>query len=89
MADPDERCCNGPANWSRVTKLRHRLWAEETFVDSEHRLNTAAKRRRDTLGDSAGTPLFIETCRAAAIGSLHRCLATPLDWTRLIHRFLS
>jgi Tol biopolymer transport system component/DNA-binding winged helix-turn-helix (wHTH) protein len=42
-------------------ELRQRLWAEETFVDFEHGLNAAVKRLRDTLGDSADTPRFIET----------------------------
>ena len=33
----------------------------DTFVDFEHGLNTAIKRLRDALGDSADTPRFIET----------------------------
>jgi TolB-like protein/DNA-binding winged helix-turn-helix (wHTH) protein len=41
--------------------LRHELWAEHTFVDFEHSLNTAIKRLREALGDSATTPRFIET----------------------------
>ena len=42
-------------------ELRKRLWAEDTFVDFDHSLNTAIKRLRDTLGDSADNPIFIET----------------------------
>jgi Tol biopolymer transport system component/DNA-binding winged helix-turn-helix (wHTH) protein len=42
-------------------ELRQRLWAEETFVDFEHGLNSAVKRLRDALGDSADRPRFIET----------------------------
>jgi Tol biopolymer transport system component/DNA-binding winged helix-turn-helix (wHTH) protein len=42
-------------------ELRHRLWPDDTFVDFEHGLNAAIKRLRDTLGDSADTPRFIET----------------------------
>jgi Tol biopolymer transport system component/DNA-binding winged helix-turn-helix (wHTH) protein len=42
-------------------ELRQRLWAGDTFVDFEHGLNAAVKRLRDTLGDSADTPRFIET----------------------------
>ena len=42
-------------------ELRQRLWADDTFVDFEHGLNAAVKRLRDTLGDSADTPRFIET----------------------------
>src|SRR5579859_517641 len=42
-------------------ELRKRLWAADTFVDFDHSLNTAIKRLRDTLGDSADNPVFIET----------------------------
>jgi DNA-binding winged helix-turn-helix (wHTH) protein len=41
--------------------LRRELWADDTFVDFEHSLNAAVKRLRETLGDSAETPRFIET----------------------------
>jgi DNA-binding winged helix-turn-helix (wHTH) protein/tetratricopeptide (TPR) repeat protein len=42
-------------------ELRQRLWPENTFVDFERGLNAAVKRLRDTLGDSADSPAFIET----------------------------
>ncbi len=42
-------------------ELRQRLWQRDTFVDFEHGLNAAVKRLRETLGDSAETPRFIET----------------------------
>ena len=41
--------------------LRDRLWKSDTFVDFEHGLNTAVKKARQALGDSADTPQFIET----------------------------
>ncbi len=41
--------------------LRERLWKSDTFVDFEHGLNTAVKKARQALGDSAETPQFIET----------------------------
>jgi DNA-binding winged helix-turn-helix (wHTH) protein len=41
--------------------LRQRLWPADTFVDFEHGLNAAVKRLRDALGDSADTPVFVET----------------------------
>lgn len=41
--------------------LRERLWKSDTFVDFEHGLNTAVKKARQALGDSADTPAFIET----------------------------
>ncbi len=42
-------------------ELRQRLWGADTFVDFEHGLNTAVKRLREALGDSAENPRFIET----------------------------
>src|SRR5688572_28330393 len=42
-------------------QLRDRLWGADTFVDFEHGLNTAVKKARQALGDSAETPEFIET----------------------------
>src|SRR5499427_7293436 len=42
-------------------ELRSLLWRENTFVDFETGLNTAVKRLRETLGDSADNPTFIET----------------------------
>lgn len=45
---------------SRET-LRSTLWPANTFVDFETGLNTAVKRLRETLGDSADNPTFIET----------------------------
>jgi TolB-like protein/DNA-binding winged helix-turn-helix (wHTH) protein len=41
--------------------LRERLWKGDTFVDFEHGLNTAIKKLRQALGDSADQPLFVET----------------------------
>src|SRR5258707_14463878 len=42
-------------------QLRSALWPADTFVDFETGLNTAIKRLRETLGDSADSPTFIET----------------------------
>ncbi|MGH9804964.1 MAG: winged helix-turn-helix domain-containing protein, partial [Candidatus Acidiferrales bacterium] len=42
-------------------ELRQKLWSEDTFVDFEAGLNSAIKRLRDALGDSADEPRFIET----------------------------
>ena len=41
--------------------LRERLWPGDTFVDFEQGLNAAVKRLRETLGDSAESPRFVET----------------------------
>ena len=42
-------------------EIRDRLWQSGTFVDFEHGLNSAMKRLRHALGDSAENPRFIET----------------------------
>jgi Tol biopolymer transport system component/DNA-binding winged helix-turn-helix (wHTH) protein len=42
-------------------ELRQRLWPADTFGDFDHGLNAVINRLRDTLGDSADTPRFIET----------------------------
>src|ERR1700749_893439 len=41
--------------------IRNRLWSADTFVDFDHGLNKAINKIRDTLGDSATSPRFIET----------------------------
>jgi Tol biopolymer transport system component/DNA-binding winged helix-turn-helix (wHTH) protein len=41
--------------------IRQRLWTSDTFVDFDHSLNTAVKKLRQTLGDEADTPHYIET----------------------------
>jgi len=42
-------------------ELRKRLWAEDTFVDFDHRLAVAVSKLRDALQDSAEKPKFVET----------------------------
>lgn len=42
-------------------ELRAQLWPSDTFVDFDHSLNNAILRIREVLGDSAGTPRYIET----------------------------
>src|SRR5713101_7442573 len=42
-------------------ELRQKLWPAETFVDFDHSLNVAVRRLRDALGESAESPVFIET----------------------------
>lgn len=41
--------------------LNAAVWPADTFVDFDTSLNTAIKRLREVLGDSADTPVFIET----------------------------
>jgi Tol biopolymer transport system component/DNA-binding winged helix-turn-helix (wHTH) protein len=42
-------------------QLRSVLWAEDTFVDFEHGVNTAVKKLRRALNDSVESPRFVET----------------------------
>jgi TolB-like protein/DNA-binding winged helix-turn-helix (wHTH) protein/Tfp pilus assembly protein PilF len=42
-------------------ELRQALWPGDTFVDFDHGLNNAINRLRETLGDSAESPRFLET----------------------------
>ena len=42
-------------------ELQSTLWANDTFVDFDTSLNTAIKRLREVLGDSADLPVFVET----------------------------
>lgn len=52
------------SNTGRVVtreELRTQLWPADTFVDFGHGIHNAIARLRETLGDSAGKPRFIET----------------------------
>lgn len=42
-------------------ELRAKLWADDTFVDFDHGLNSAVQRLRDCLSDTAEKPQWIET----------------------------
>ena len=42
-------------------ELRQRVWPSSVFVDFDHGLNNSIARLRESLGDVAGAPRFIET----------------------------
>ncbi|HXM23720.1 MAG TPA: winged helix-turn-helix domain-containing protein [Terriglobales bacterium] len=42
-------------------QLQQRLWPADTFVDFDRGLNSAVKKLRDALGDSAEIPRYVET----------------------------
>lgn len=42
-------------------ELRANIWPADTFVDFDHSLNTAVNKIRESLGDSASSPRFVET----------------------------
>jgi len=52
---------NNPGELVTREQLRAQVWPAETFVDFDHSLHNAIARIREALGDSAGTPRFIET----------------------------
>lgn len=41
--------------------VRQKLWPADTYVDFDHSLNTAINKLREALGDSAGSPRYVET----------------------------
>src|SRR3984957_567883 len=51
---------NNPGELVTREQLRAQVWPAETFVDFDHSLHNAIARLRETLGDSAGTPRYIE-----------------------------
>ena len=54
-------------------ELQHALWPSDTFVEFEQGVNTAIKKLRQALGDSADNPRFIETLpRKGYPRGLHR-----------------
>jgi TolB-like protein/DNA-binding winged helix-turn-helix (wHTH) protein/Tfp pilus assembly protein PilF len=42
-------------------EVRENLWPADTFVDFDHSLNTAVRKLREALGDSAEAPRYVET----------------------------
>ncbi len=55
--------------------LRVALWADDTFVDFEHGVNTAVKKLRQALGDSVDSPKFVETVPKVGYRFL-----VPVEW---------
>ncbi len=41
--------------------LRHALWPEDVYVDFDRGISSAVNRLRETLGDTAANPVFLET----------------------------
>jgi Tol biopolymer transport system component/DNA-binding winged helix-turn-helix (wHTH) protein len=56
-------------------QLRAALWSENTFVDFEHGVNTAVKKLRQALEDSAESPKFVET-----LPKLGYRFIFPVEW---------
>jgi len=56
-------------------EIRQQLWSQNTFVEFDAALNTAVRKLREALNDSADSPRFLETVR----GQGYRFLA-PVAW---------
>lgn len=65
-------------------ELQKALWPADTFVEFDQAVNTAIKKIRQALGDSAENRVSLKRCRAKAIVSLRR---SPALRRRLPFRF--
>ena len=61
-------------------QLRAVLWPEDTFVDFEHGVNTAVKKLRQALKDSAEEPKFVET-----LPKIGYRFIVPVEWVAEAH----
>jgi TolB-like protein/DNA-binding winged helix-turn-helix (wHTH) protein/Tfp pilus assembly protein PilF len=65
-------------------KVRETLWPADTYVDFDHSLNTAVRKLREALGDSAEAPRYVETVARrgyrfiAPVALPHAVQAAPL-----------
>lgn len=59
----------------RREELQTALWPQDTFVDFEHGVNTAVKKLRQALEDSAEHPKFVETLPRVGYRFI-----TPVEW---------
>ena len=64
-------------------ELRSKLWPADTFVDFDHSLNAAIKRFRDAFGESAETPIFVETIARRGYRFIGSIISTPLRRAKL------
>ncbi len=56
-----DRSVDRPGQLLTRDEISRVLWPEGTFVDFEHGVNSAINRIREALGDTAGSPRFVET----------------------------
>jgi len=86
-----------PGDVVKREELRQKLWPGDTFVDFDTGLNSAIKKLRDVLADSAEQPRYIETLPrrgyrfiapvengdlpAPAVGKIHVAPVVPLGPT--------
>jgi len=65
-------------------EIRQRLWSHDTFVEFDDALNTAVRKLRESLNDSADNPRFLETIprrgyRFVAVGVNPTATISPLS----------
>jgi len=62
-------------------EIAERLWSSEVFVDTEHGINTAIRKLRQTLRDDPAGPKFIQT----VTGVGYRFIAPVIIQSQVIH----
>jgi len=67
-------------------ELHNALWPADTFVEFDHGLNTAIKKIRQALNDSADTPSFIETLPRQGYRFLMPVETPPAEVAKRSHR---
>ncbi|MBZ5564921.1 MAG: winged helix-turn-helix domain-containing protein [Acidobacteriia bacterium] len=58
-------------------EIQAKLWPHDTVVEFDHSINTAIRRLRDALNDSADNPHFVETLARRGF----RFIA-PVEWAQ-------
>jgi DNA-binding winged helix-turn-helix (wHTH) protein len=56
-------------------ELQKKLWPNDTIVEFDHSINAAIKRLRDTLGETAEKPKYVETVARRGYR-----LLVPVEW---------
>ena len=65
-------------------ELRARLWSADTFVDFGNGLNSAIRRLRDALGDTAENPAFVETLGGRGYRFIAAVEGSPANEFRIV-----
>ena len=75
-------------------EVREKLWPADTFVDFDHSLNTAVRKLREALRDSAEAPRYVETIArrgyrfiapVASLPTAHLALSTDAPTLQVAH----
>src|ERR1700738_4214812 len=60
-------------------QIQKQLWPESTFVDFDNAINSAVRKLREALGDTADNPRFIETLARRGYRFIGPLLPRPLS----------